>query len=158
MINLWTAEEVEILRALAAAGMTSSEIRNHLPNKTRNAIVGKMSREKIENVSVFAIKAAKNKRGSKKKPPTKLLGRRSTKVAKIPAKIFEIINNPERIKVASEPKMKTMVDIGFGECRAIMSEINGMKTLFCSAPVQHASSYCELHHKKYYVKPERYRG
>jgi hypothetical protein len=158
VISGWTRQEVELLRALVAQGMTAAEMREHLPGKTRNAILGKMNREGIKSVNEYALKAQQRKNN----PPAKAKRKSSFRVKKaatrIPIYVQKILAHPEQESLPEAPSMKTLADIGYGECRAVMSEVNGLKTLFCAAPVKDSSSYCAVHHKNYYIKQERHRG
>lgn len=47
MTNDWTSSEIETLRTLAATGMSAGEIAEHIPGRTRNAVIGFCNRNRV---------------------------------------------------------------------------------------------------------------
>jgi len=147
----WTEEDVVRLRALANAGLSSSEIAAYFPNKTRNAIMGKLNRTGIALLS----RAANEARGRQNKAPKSSRSKKNRKPArkfaqKIPTNVADAINDLQSVAPLVFIKPKTIMELKNYECRCIIGSVNSKMTKYCAAPTKPNSSYCEDHHRKFY--------
>lgn len=158
MTNEWTKEQSALLTELVARGMTAEEIRQRIPGKTRNAIIGKVSRLGIKMMSPVAQSRRGVKMGVKMLRGARVSIKKKKIYTKFPQNVFKAILTPDAIEVPVVHEPKTIIDIGTYECRAIVSKIEGAKTKYCAHPVKEGSSYCKEHHKKYYYPAEKNRA
>ncbi len=128
----WTAERVERLRALAAEGLSCSQIAKALGDCSRNAALGKMARLGIPN-TYQPVKRAAPKRET----------RRNGKGMVGPVRAPQPIPPPV---AGSHPKgYKQIMALKSVDCRYIVRG-DGPDSWFCAARVeQDGDSYCRQH-------------
>lgn len=86
MTVVWTDEARDLIAELLEQGCSAAEIATHFPGKTRNAIIGIVTRDK--RLANIGFKANPGGRAGNYVPPAKtiLLGRQSSKPPKPPKK------------------------------------------------------------------------
>jgi len=159
MASIWTNEEVELLRRLAAMGLSSSEMLEYLPGKSRNAILGKMDRAKIKNISHYARIHSQKEEANKRRGLIAKIAHKKKKKEKPPFVMGEdikrFITQPSALVPTKPAEPKTILELGSRDCRGIVSKVDGANTRYCAAPRKEGSSYCAFHHSKYYVLPAK---
>ncbi len=129
MSAAWTSEELDVLKLLAAKGLTASQIAARLGNgRSRNAVIGKMERDKIILANARSRLHRPTKTAKPKPARAKLPSRRSrpggatspvaTPVASAP--IVEVPNLPATLPM-------TFVDAMFaGRCLHFVGDPYGV--------------------------------
>lgn len=121
----WTAAELEYLRAARSRGVTGRVMAAHL-GRSRNAVLGKAHREKIEGIRAC----------EKPRPRAARLGLR-LKTRAIPA--------PE---VRAKPRANvTLMDLRADDCRWPMWDAypGVYSAFYCAAGVKDGAVYCPQH-------------
>lgn len=146
--HVWTQEEIDMLRRLAAEGLTGGKIAERLTETfkrhfTRNSIIGKTFREGIQLQGSYKegahvarmvrrVKEGKTPRAPRLKP------------------VF-VAAPPPALEIVPEVTV-SLEDLGPGMCRWPFG--NG-PFQFCGCPAAPGKSYCETHHAKAWRPPNR---
>ena len=146
---LWLDKEVEQIRKFAAEGKTAREIASYFDGRTRNAIIGLCMRKGIK---LLASKSTISKREAIRHSglPRRVIRKKlqtHTPVRRPPT-FF-----PDRPPVKGSTH-KTMLELGYFDCRAIIGEVDGINTKYCGCMVTAGKSYCDEHRKIYFVPPQ----
>jgi len=141
----WTEERLRLLKELAAIG-SNTWIANQINERTgsrftRNAIIGKRSREGIE----WVHEGPRTGKPPRKKNLTKAQRIRITARVKFDG---GEITPPEFIGVS-------LLDLKPNTCRYPKGGNDDLPILFCGQPAMEGSSYCEYCHNVCWVKPKR---
>lgn len=141
----WTEERIRLLKELAKLG-SNTWIAKQINERTgarftRNAIIGKRSREGIE----WCHQGPRTDKPPRPKKLTMVQRARITTRVK-----FEggEITPPEFIGVS-------LLDLGQNACRFPKGGNDGLPILFCGQPVMEGSSYCEYCHNVCWVPAKR---
>ncbi|CAM5575888.1 hypothetical protein MAUB1S_09682 [Mycolicibacterium aubagnense] len=103
MSAAWTSEELDVLKLLAAKGLTASQIAARLGNgRSRNAVIGKMERDKIVLANARSRLHRPAKMAKPKPARAKLPSRRSR---------FGGATSPVAAPVASAPIVKAPANL-----------------------------------------------
>ena len=131
----WTTERENKLRELWKKGHSGSEIANILGNTTRNAVIGKAHRLKLEARSTSKKLSSKEKKEKDSVPEIKSqkLGRKARFQALLLDKNFEE-ENPTRLE-----------DLTDKLCRWPLGEKMQPAKFFCGRKPVDKFPYCELH-------------
>ena len=131
----WTPEREEKLKELWKKGHTGSQIANMLGNTTRNAVIGKAHRLKLEARSISKKSTSKLNTEKNNAPEIKnqKLGRKAKFKALILDKNFES-ENPTKLENLTEH-----------HCRWPLGEKMIPATLFCGRKPMENFPYCQLH-------------
>lgn len=147
----WTDERIDLLKALVAEGLSSSQIATKL-KITRNAVIGKVSRMGLsrspEAVKVaqrlgnVAIRAPAPRPARAVSGPTPSVVRVSSDMRRLYQLPHSVPLEPARqIETGVEPK--PWMERAFGECSWPVSG-EGADTLSCCAPIA-KGSWCKAH-------------
>jgi GcrA cell cycle regulator len=131
----WNAEKEQKLRELWKKGHSGSEIANMLGNTTRNAVIGKAHRLKLESRSVSRKSDAKVNTKKNNLPATKTtkLGRKARFKALLLDKNFEA-ENPKKFEELTEQT-----------CKWPIGHPNEENFYFCGRQSLEKFPYCKLH-------------
>ena len=131
----WTTERENKLRELWKKGHSGSEIANILGNTTRNAVIGKAHRLKLEARSTSKKLSSKEKKEKDSVPEIKSqkLGRKARFQALLLDKNFEE-ENPTRLE-----------DLTDKLCRWPLGEKMQPAKFFCGRKPVEKFPYCKLH-------------
>ena len=131
----WTTERENKLRELWKKGYSGSEIANILGNTTRNAVIGKSHRLKLEARSTSKKLSSKEKKEKDSAPEIKdqKLGRKARFQALLLDKNFEG-ENPTRLE-----------DLTDKLCRWPLGEKMQPAKFFCGRKTVEKFPYCKLH-------------
>lgn len=158
----WTDEEKDRLCALLAQGLTARVCAEHFPDRSRNSIIGLITRnpylQRIRAVGwalmgkVLPGPAKKAKNLAKKKA----LGRSSLARSFVPSLSAKQPPSMPVIEITSEEydaasRHIRLMELQSGDCRYVVSD-RGEQALFCAAPVHPGLSWCE-HHNARVFKP-----
>lgn len=125
----WAPEELEALKAYAAEGLSANQIAMRIPNKTRNAVVGRSFRDKLK------LKGGKNgeHRKSKKFSPRPRAAAQSPVRIALPVEIRDL--------GGSDISLLEMTD---NDCKFIYGDVgNGHK--YCGQRVVEGYAFCPFH-------------
>jgi hypothetical protein len=147
-INPWTDEAVEQLKALYASGDSCSEIARTLPiNVTRNAVIGKVHRLKLERRG----QTAGTKKSVKRRSPR-------PRVKRVKNSLFATgwisgpsiaPSLPDFYDPVGDPLNVTFADIQPGQCRSIGND-DVHAPLYCGHAVVPGTAWCAGHRALYY--------
>jgi GcrA cell cycle regulator len=137
----WTEEQDQFLRENRGK-LSSSQIADHV-GKTRNAVIGRAHRLRLENLretpngwhEVNELKRVKA-RIARPKPTPKLV----------------VVAPPPPIADAAIPleQRKTLMELGPHDCRWPVGDPQEPGFFFCGAVQRGGSSYCSAHHRVAY--------
>ena len=138
LINLkmsWTPEKVEKLKQYWKKGHSASQIAKILGDTTRNAVIGKAHRLKLETrvVSKRAESKGSAERNNTPEVKTQKLGRKARFKALLLDKNFEQ-ENPKKLK-----------DLTDETCRWPIGHPHEEKFYFCGRKSMEKFPYCQLH-------------
>jgi hypothetical protein len=143
----WTTTDIALVRKLALEGCSVAQIMEKFPGRTKNSIIGMMDRNGIKNFSKQAI--AMQQRAVSTKETSKTSTRPNFRRRAGYVSPYE-----KTVPRTPQGQFKTIMEIGFAECRAVVGPLNGAMTRFCSKTTKPESSWCpehyELFHTKYY--------
>jgi hypothetical protein len=145
----WSELELNKLKKMAKSGMSASAMAAELPGRTRNAVIGFMKRNGIENKHFTPEE--KQRRKERIAAITK-----PKRIRKAKPKVFvqKILPPPAPIELAVEEIItgnKILTELGFTDCRAVIGEISGLDTRYCGRPTDIGYSWCQYHRKLYLV-------
>ena len=133
----WTSEKVEKLKELWSKGHTASQIAEMLGDTTRNAVIGKAHRLKLE-----ARAPSKLQSGQPKSRDDKQVTRRSA-AAPMPRKAkFQSILLDKNFE-AENPK--SLEELTEETCKWPIGHPNEEKFYFCGRKPEGEFPYCKLH-------------
>jgi hypothetical protein len=147
----WTWEEIKLVSDLASKGYTAKNIAMELIDRNKNSVIGVCHRRGI---------ALLNRTMEKEKPLHPLPKKKTVPNFKItkakkerlpPVNIYDIKEDEN-----FEPLNKTLMDLKYGECKAIVGPIKNFETLYCGHETVKGKSWCQHHFLKYTV-PDRKR-
>jgi len=138
----WTWEEIKIVQTLANKGWSAKNISLELVGRTKNSVIGMCNRQGIKLMAIngkgsySAIPKTINKNLIVKKPEVK--------------KIFTI-EHDENLEEKFEPLNKLLVDLRYGECKAIIGPVKHIETKYCGHKTVEGKSWCPYHFLKYTI-------
>ena len=132
---MWTADKEKKLRQLWAEGHSASQIAGILGNTTRNAVIGKAHRLKLQGRLIKKKSATKTtvEKNDISEVKNQKLGRKARFKALLLDKNFE----PE-----NPTKLDDLID---GNCRWPLGEKMKPASLFCGRKSIEKFPYCKLH-------------
>lgn len=149
-MNPWTVDKIEMLRRLVADGFSASQIAKEIGGVSRNAVIGKATRLKLE------LKGATTPTPSQKSPARK--AKAPPRMARMPkprsgpeeaarADLKEFLDRapPAVVDSVSMPKSLglSLMELGAGDCRWPEGEREHIT--FCGHNVEAGRSYCPYH-------------
>ena len=140
MISPWTPERIAQLRALAASGLTASQVGRAM-GVSRNTIIGKAWRLKI--AWGHGVRWGREHLKPKRIRPRK---------AKPMAPVVIIVETPEPVLTEPMPAGET----GLDGCQWLHGE--AVERNFCGAPVMFNRSWCAYHYGVVFDLPRTGRG
>jgi len=144
---MWTDDAIAMLRQMWLDGFSATQIASALKDAklkigvTRNAVIGKIHRLGLTGRTTQWPPQAKQAKQETKCQPRR--GRPGPLPAPAP--------KPKPAPDALQPLNVTLMDLRFGQCRAIVAG-TGADALFCGHDVAEGSSWC-AHHKARYIEP-----
>ena len=132
----WTPEREAKLKELWTKGYSGSQISKMLSNVTRNAVIGKAHRLKLEARSV-STKKATNKINSDKESTNEIKGSKLSRKAKFRALLLDKNFEPE-----NPTKIE---DLTNDHCRWPLGEKMEAASFFCGRKSIEKFPYCKLH-------------
>jgi len=164
----WTWEELKLVSDLASKGFTAKNIALELIGRNKNSVIGICHRRGIKLLQRTIQKEKpylplSNKEREKKKQTNYNINK-PKRVRLPPIKVLETnINKPKRVRLPPikvlethkdenfVPLYKTLEDLRYFECKAIVGPIKNMETPYCGHPVVAGKSWCPYHFKIYTV-------
>lgn len=155
----WNDEQIAALRKMWSDGLSATKIAAQLGGASRNAVLGKVHRLRLQERAPGCAPKPKTERIATRKklqlarPPKPtvkpLVGQAQFARKKPdPVKVAEVKSIELRPAPIDMPKplRKALVDLGRNDCRW---PVEGEKshTLFCGHPAPSESSYCPGHHR-----------
>lgn len=140
----WTPQAIEQLKALAAENLSTREIANAI-GTSRNAVIGKCHREKIQ---------LRPQGGSKPKAP---------RVRRVRASGFRVFKLrlapfiPEAAPMPVEPLNIPFMQLQKHQCREVVGKGDDGLATYCGHQKHGASSYCCWHSAENETPPPRAR-
>jgi hypothetical protein len=146
----WTWEELKLVSDLASKGFTAKNIALELIGRNKNSVIGICHRRGIKLLQRTIQKEKpylplSNKEREKKKQPNYNINK-PKKVRLPPIKVLETHKDENFV-----PLYKTLEDLRYFECKAIVGPIKNMETPYCGHPVVAGKSWCPYHFKIYTV-------
>jgi len=131
----WTNKREEKLKELWKKGHSGSEIANMLGGVTRNAVIGKAHRLKLEARSISTKSKIKtnNEKNNSTETKNQKLGRKARFKALLLDKNFEP-ENPTKLEDLTEK-----------HCKWPLGEKMQLATFFCGRQAMEKFPYCKLH-------------
>ena len=148
----WTWEEIKFVSDLASKGFSATNIAKELIGRTRNSVIGICHRRGIQLLQKTIQKEKPLHYLPKKKNPS-LFKITKTKKNRLPP--LNILDTKEDENFI--PLNKTLIDLNYGECKAIVGPIKNLETLYCGHKSVEGKSWC-LHHFLKYTVPDRKRA
>lgn len=142
---MWTDEDIEQLRALAADGFSCSLIAAELGGgKTRNAVIGKLHRLGIQKGKVRMV-ADRNAQPKVKRDRNRFVPSAS------PLKPLP----PEITSPSLEMRTVTLAELDYSHCRWPIGDPHKEDFRFCGADKEIDRSYCAFHAGLAYVPADK---
>ena len=146
----WTWEELKLVSDLASKGFTAKNIALELIGRNKNSVIGICHRRGIKLLQRTIQKEKpylplSNKEREKKKQPNYNINK-PKRVRLPPIKVLETHKDENFV-----PLYKTLEDLRYFECKAIVGPIKNMETPYCGHPVVTGKSWCPYHFKIYTV-------
>jgi hypothetical protein len=144
--NPWTPEEDDVLAALWCSGVAATKIVDNFPGRTKNAIIGRVHRLKLERslpdrTGVAIRPSARPKRQHPFQP-------------KAPVVMPEPLPVPIPEPTVEDPETGvTLMELKSYHCRAIL-DLHGAPdglAIYCGKRVWQGRSFCPDHMSDYYV-------
>ena len=148
----WTWEEIKFVSDLASKGYSAKNIALDLIGRTRNSVIGICHRKGIPLLQ-RTMEKEKPSRSLPKKINPALFKITKTKKNRLPP--LNILDTKEDENFI--PLNKTLIDLNYGECKAIVGPIKNLETLYCGHKSVEGKSWC-LHHFLKYTVPDRKRA
>ena len=156
--DVWTAERIDMLKAMWADGHTASIIAAHLGGEiTRSAVLGKVHRMNAPGeVKIFKSRVIKGpSRPNVVAPPTKPT-RPRTFLAPIkvqPSPRLVKLMEPEPLRLEQGQKI-TIFHLSISTCRWPIGDLRDEDFCYCGHEPKAGLPYCEFHAEKAYQKPQ----
>ena len=131
----WTLEREEELRKLWKKGHSGSEIASILGNTTRNAVIGKAHRLKLETRLIS--KKSAQKTDIEKNNTLEIKNQKPGRKARFKALLLDKNFEPE-----NPTKLENLTD---SDCRWPLGEKMKPASLFCGRKTMEKFPYCKLH-------------
>ena len=131
----WTPEREEKLRQLWKKGHSGSQIANLLGDTTRNAVIGKAHRLKLQARSVS--KKSTSKKNIEKNNTTEIKGQKLSRKARFKALLLD--------KNFEQENPKKLEELNDTTCRWPIGHPDEKDFYFCGRAPIHSFSYCKLH-------------
>jgi len=152
----WTWEELKLVSDLASKGFTAKNIALELIGRNKNSVIGICHRRGIKLLQRTIQKEKpylplSNKEREKKKQTNYNINK-PKRVRLPPIKVLETHKDENFV-----PLYKTLEDLRYFECKAIVGPIKNMETPYCGHPVVAGKSWCPYHFNIYTV-PSRNRA
>ena len=145
----WTQERTDMLRELWANGLSASECARELGWTTRNAVISKVHRLRLEKRGMTGGKTVSVQRAAKKTARhTEVKG---GNVANINRARFDRQSKPVVFEVSDELPDVTerigLLDLSDRGCKFISGDPLADHS-FCNAERREGSPYCDAHHRR----------
>lgn len=150
MNQTWTDENTELLRELWREGLSASEVAKRIGGVTRNAVIGKAHRLKLD-VHLMAPATVRNERPAAPKRISSNKGNRHIKLNKSVNPHFVAEEQPESVPAPRSLEL-TLLELESHNCRW-PAGINAPFT-FCGHRVDDGEVYCTYHCRVAYVPRE----
>ena len=156
----WTDARVELLKALWLEGKSASQIAAILKGGvTRNGVIGKINRLKLDKRSTVSMRATKatgsngsagkyrgvvnaaRKARTQGQPKAAAISHRLTMGELKPPKPLPIPDDLPELSAR-----KRLIDLGAHECRYCTGDPLTADHSFCGQPVKEGTSWCEAHY------------
>jgi len=146
----WTWEELKLVSDLASKGFTAKNIALELIGRNKNSVIGICHRRGIKLLQRTIQKEKpylplSNKEREKKKQTNYNINK-PKRVRLPPIKVLETHKDENFV-----PLYKTLEDLRYFECKAIVGPIKNMETPYCGHPVVAGKSWCPYHFKIYTI-------
>jgi len=146
----WTWEEIKFVSDLASRGFSAKNIALELIGRNRNSVIGMCHRRGIQLLQKTRQKEQpylplSNKERENKKQPNYNINK-PKKVRLPPIKLLEVHKDENFV-----PLNKTLEDLRYFECKAIVGPIKNMETPYCGHPVIAGKSWCPYHFAIYTI-------
>lgn len=138
----WTPKRVELLKTLWNNGFSAAEIATQFGDLTRNAVIGKVHRERLAGRNPGAINRIPRKRKSR------LPENAPVEIVTAPLQSREI---PTPIIVASELDVHPILTLTLRSCRWPIGDPKEPDFHFCGCSSLPGRPYCAEHMAKAYV-------
>lgn len=146
----WTWEEIKFVSDLASKGYSAKNIALELVGRNRNSVIGICHRRGIPLLQKTEPKKRiphpLPKKETQKKKASNFTIKGAKKERLPPIKVLEAHSDESFV-----PLNKTLEDLRYFECKAIVSPIRNLDTLYCAHPVVPGKSWCPYHFAKYTV-------
>ena len=146
----WTWEELKLVSDLASKGFAAKNIALELIGRNKNSVIGICHRRGIKLLQRTIQKEKpylplSNKEREKKKQTNYNINK-PKRVRLPPIKVLETHKDENFV-----PLYKTLEDLRYFECKAIVGPIKNMETPYCGHPVVAGKSWCPYHFKIYTI-------
>ena len=154
----WTEDRVERLRALWAEGHSASVIAKELGGVTRNAVIGKVHRLRLEG------RAPARRAPKRRQPPNTV--KRPPRARNGGSIAIDLDKNPEPAPVPEpkvrpvpaplppvEGKIKDIMELDRHTCRWPIGDPGDENFAYCGERVSAGYPYCEHHAREAYQSP-----
>ena len=131
----WTPEREEKLKELWKKGHSGSQIANLLGNTTRNAVIGKAHRLKLQARSVS--KKSTSKKNIEKNNTTEIKGQKLSRKARFKALLLD--------KNFEQENPKKLEELNDTTCRWPIGHPDEKDFYFCGRSPEKNFTYCRLH-------------
>jgi len=149
-VKPWTWEEIKFVSDLASKGYSAKNIALELVGRNKNSVIGICHRRGIpllqRTIQKEQIPHPRPKKEREKRRGAKFNIKNPNPVRVPPMKIVEVPVFEDFV-----PLNKTLDNLRYFECRAIVGPIKHMDTLYCGHPVVPSKSWCPYHFKIYTI-------
>lgn len=157
----WTEDRIERLKALWSEGKSASEIAVILGGGlTRNGVIGKIHRLKLDKRAKPSVKAmkAKGERGSAGKYRGVVNAARKARASTLTLRPpMGEIKPPKPLPIPDDlPELsarKRLIDTGAHECKFCTGDPLTADHHFCGEPVKPGTQWCERHYNVVFTRP-----
>lgn len=153
----WTKAEKEKVIRLAGKGFSTTEIAREL-GKTRNAVIGFTHRNGIKLLyGKVDVEKVQTKHDAARRRREALEKRKQTRHGAVNWNLVKKKFNPKPPTFRAEPVPPSpeshvkFMDLQYFHCRAVIGNPNGVETVYCGSMKMLGKSWCEHHHKLYFV-------
>ena len=155
-VKPWTWEEIKFVSDLASKGYSAKNIALELIGRNKNSVIGICHRRGIQLLQrTMQREKPLHPLPKKSKPKSNPAQFKITKIKqerKPPLNLFDTKEDEN-----FEPLNKLLIDLKYGECKAIIGPIHNLDTKYCGHKAVEGKSWCPHHFLKYTV-PDRKRA
>jgi len=157
MARAWTNERIEVVLRLWREGQSASLIAQQVGGTTRNAVLGKLHRMKIDTHRDVPTRRKKGgfrrsrKRARPSKPPVPAaVSALAAALADAPIEPLPVMTD----KPAPAGQRRTLLDLEAHHCRWPIGDVHDADFHFCGATKVAGLSYCLAHARRAYQPPQ----